>query len=114
MGATVRIGDLEVSALWLRDSCICNECRHADSGQRLRSVLALDPSTSATSVSVDGDSVRVRFAPDDHVAAFSLQWLRANAPGRATLFDDRSARSRTPWRAADMPDGPPTVSWSEL
>lgn len=114
MGATVVVADLEVSALWLRDSCICNDCRHAGSGQRLRSVLTLDPSTSATAVAVDDDSVRVRFAPGDHVGVFSLDWLRANAPGRTPVFDDRSERSRTPWRSADLADGPPTVSWPEL
>ncbi|MCU1368177.1 MAG: Gamma-butyrobetaine dioxygenase [Ilumatobacteraceae bacterium] len=114
MGATVVVGDLEISALWLRDSCICNECRHAGSGQRLRSVLELDPSTSATAVAIDGDSVRVMFSPDDHAGVFSLEWLRVNAPGRAPVFDDRSERGRTPWRAADMADGPPTVSWSQL
>lgn len=109
----VRIDDLEVPALWLRDACRCAECRHAGSGQRLHSVLALDPHTTVASVRVVGDDVEVAFVPE-HAARFSLQWLRAHAPGCAPVFDDRSERSRRPWVAADLPAGAPTVAWPDL
>lgn len=110
----VVLDDLEVRALWLRDACRCAECRHAGSGQRLGSVLALDPDTLATVVAVDGDDVEVVFGPDGHVSHFSLDWLRANVPGRGDVFDDRSERTRTAWTAADRPNGPPRVSWNDL
>ena len=110
----VTIDDLEVPALWLRDACACAECRHPGSGQRLRSVLSLDPAIRVESLTVSGDSVEAMFAPDGHAGSYSLAWLQANAPGRADVFDDRSERTRRPWVAADLGDGPPHVTWDEL
>jgi gamma-butyrobetaine dioxygenase len=107
------IDDLEVPAIWLRDACPCAECRHAGSGQRLHSVLELDPSTVVTAVAIDGDKVDVTFTPH-HAARFSLTWLRQNAPGRAAAFDDRSERARRPWVGADLAAGPPTIAWPDL
>ena len=110
---TVRIDDVDVPALWLRDACPCAGCRHTGSGQRLHSVLALDPGTTVADVHIDGDDVDITFVPD-HTARFSLAWLRHHAPGRARVFDDRSERSRRPWVADDLPNGVPTVAWSDL
>lgn len=110
----VTVNDLTIPTLWLRDACTCAECRHAGSGQRLHSVLALDPATTSTRVEIDGDDVNVTFAPDGHVGRYSLAWLHTNAPGRAAVFDDRSERSRRLWTAADLVDGPPHVSWPDL
>ena len=107
------IGDLEVPALWLRDACPCTECRHAGSGQRLHSVLALDPDTTVSSVAIDGDDAHVTFVPA-HTARFSRAWLQQHAPGHARTFDDRSERCRRPWIAIDLPSGVPTVAWSAL
>ena len=114
LGSTVTLEDLEVSALWLRDACGCSDCRHAGSGQRLRSVLALDAGTRASIVDIRGDDVEITFAPDGHVGRYSLAWLAANAPGRGEVFDDRSERSRRVWAAADLAHGPPSVAWNDF
>lgn len=106
--------DLDVPALWLRDSCPCGECRDAFSGQRLRSVLTLDAQTGIASWRDDGDEIEVTFTPDGHVSRFSQSWLTANAPGRAEVFDDRSERHRLPWCPADLGGRPPEVTWRDL
>ena len=103
-----------VPAIWLRDSCGCNECRDAHSGQRLRSILSLDPSTSISQLDIDGDDITVVFAPDGHVSRYSREWLAANAPGRTAVFDDRSEGARSPWLAADLGGEPPQVTWAAL
>lgn len=113
-GSTVTLDGLEVSALWLRDACGCFECRHAGSGQRLRSLLSLDPDTGASVVDVNGDDVEITFAPDGHVGRYSLAWLAANAPGRGEVFDDRADRGRRVWSAVDLAHGPPGVAWNDL
>ena len=105
---------LDVPPMWLRDACTCGECRDAFSGQRLRSVLALDPETDIASWRDDGDEIEVTFVPDGHVSRFSRSWLSANAPGRVEVFDDRSERYRPPWRVADLDGGPPEVTWRDL
>ena len=108
------LDDLSVPALWLRDACPCTECRHPGSGQRLRSVLALEPDTGVATFSSSGDDVEVTFTPDGHVGRFSRRWLADNAPGRTRVFDDRSERNRLPWLAADLVNGPPEVQWAQL
>jgi gamma-butyrobetaine dioxygenase len=108
------IGDIDVAPIWLRDACSCGECRDAFSGQRLRSVLALDVATGISSWREDGDDIEVRFTPDDHVSRFSKEWLAANAPGRTDVFDDRSERHRPPWIAADLNGRPPEIAWRDL
>ena len=105
---------LDVPPLWLRDACTCGECRDAFSGQRLQSVLTLDPETGISSWRDDGDEVEVTFVPDGHVSRFSRSWLSANAPGRVEVFDDRSERHRPPWRAVDLGGRPPDVAWRDL
>jgi gamma-butyrobetaine dioxygenase len=105
---------MDVAPLWLRDACSCSECRDEFSGQRLRSVLTLDPETDIVSWRSEGDYVEVMFTPDGHVSRFSRSWLAANAPGRTEIFDDRSERHRPPWCAADLGGRPPEVAWCEL
>ena len=51
------VGDIDVPSLWLRDACMCGECRDEFSGQRLRGVLALDPDTCIASWRDDGDDI---------------------------------------------------------
>ncbi len=108
------VGDIDVHPLWLRDACTCAECRDGFSGQRLSAVGSLDERTSIASSRIDGDEIEVIFAPDEHVSRFSISWLRANVPGEAELFDDRSERHRPSWHAADLGGRPPEVSWSDL
>jgi gamma-butyrobetaine dioxygenase len=80
----------------------------------LRGVRTLDEQTDIASWRADGDEIEVIFAPDGHVSRYSISWLRANAPGEAELFDDRSERHRPLWLAADLGGRPPEVSWPEL
>jgi gamma-butyrobetaine dioxygenase len=108
------VGDIDVPSLWLRDACMCGDCRDQFSGQRLSGVLTLDPHTSIDSCRDDGDDIEVTFAPDGHVSRFSRAWLAANAPGNAEAFDDRSERHRPSWVAADLGGHPPRVAWSDL
>jgi gamma-butyrobetaine dioxygenase len=108
------VGDIDVPSLWLRDACMCGECRDEFSGQRLRGVLALDPDTCIASWRDDGDDIIVTFSPDGHVSRFARSWLAANAPGNAEVFDDRSERHRPPWVAVDLDERPPEIAWPDL
>src|SRR4051794_32862382 len=98
---TLVLDNVVVPDVWLRDACPCAECRDPGSGQRLRSVLAVDPDTAIVSSVRHGDDLEVTFAPDGHIGHYSVEWLANNAPGHAPIFDDRSERTRSPWLAAD-------------
>ncbi len=108
------VDGLPVPSLWLRDACSCAECRDSRSGQRLRSALTLDPATEVDDLRADGDEVQMTFSPDGHTAVYSARWLRANAPGRSAVFDDRSERTRQPWTARDLAGRPPRVPWFQF
>ena len=83
---------LDVPPLWLRDACSCGECRDEFSGQRLRSVLALDPEPTSPRGGRwrrhRGD-VRAR---RPRVPLLEVVAERQRA-GRAEVFDDRSERT---------------------
>jgi gamma-butyrobetaine dioxygenase len=77
---TVTVGDRTATiegtrfhALWLRDNCPCNECRH-ESGQRLLDTRSLPDDLAI--VAVEGCTVSFS---DGHVSRFEADWLRANA-----------------------------------
>ena len=62
-------------AVWLRDNCLCEECRHP-SGQRLLDSVAIPDDLELAEVErVDGAFV-VRYS-DGHVSRFPTDWLRA-------------------------------------
>ena len=81
---TATIEGARFHALWLRDNCPCNECRH-ESGQRLLDTRSLPDDLAI--VTVEGCTVSFS---DGHVSSFDANWLRANAgeapPHRRTLW----------------------------
>jgi gamma-butyrobetaine hydroxylase len=62
--------------VWLRDNCLCAECRHP-SGQRLLDTRAIPDDVALTGATARNGAVAVAFA-DGHAAEFPVEWLRAN------------------------------------
>ena len=96
-GRTLRIhtsdgARYEIPAVWLRDQCSCSLCRHP-SAQRLYEVVDLDLDTRLDSASVDGDEIRVRFAPDEHAGWMRLSELAARASARPRAVNTWDAES---------------------
>ncbi|MBA3622658.1 MAG: DUF971 domain-containing protein, partial [Euzebyales bacterium] len=65
--------------VWLRDNCLCPECRHPDAWERTVDTVALDADIRPTAV--DADERLDLTWPDGHRTAFSSGWLQANPPG---------------------------------
>lgn len=110
----LKLGDLTLPAMWLRDACGCAECRYPATGQRLvgsARVARLFPDLAVERHAVRDGRLTVVFAPDGHESVFELAWLEVHAPGRAARTGDQSAAARVPWTAADLPAGPPRVAW---
>jgi gamma-butyrobetaine dioxygenase len=64
-------------AVWLRDNCACDECRH-ESGQRLLDSTAIPDDIAVTAVRADGATVVARFT-DGHESRFAAGRLRGGA-----------------------------------
>jgi len=64
-------------AIWLRDNCQGECCRHPSNGQRLHTVLDLPAATELAAVELGDKSLRLSFKPDGHTSVFNPDWLYA-------------------------------------
>jgi gamma-butyrobetaine dioxygenase len=97
-----------LSAILLRDSCDCPECRDSGSGQRLGSVTDLPADVSVIEARATGNSVEVTFGPDGHRAVFSRAWLAEQGSPAA---DDRIEDAKRLWASRDAAPALPGQSW---
>src|SRR5438874_5611570 len=97
---TATIEGARFHALWLRDNCPCNECRH-ESGQRLLDTRSLPDDLAI--VTVEGCTVSFS---DGHVSSFDANWLRANA-------GEAPPRPRTLW-GAELQEELPAARYGDV
>ena len=66
-------------AVWLRDNCQDERCRHPGNGQRLFDILDLpaDLRLARAEPTAGGEELEVVFAPENHATRFAAGWLRA-------------------------------------
>lgn len=96
----LKVGDtqVEIAAIWLRDSCPCPESR-ADNGQKLFNIVDLPADTRVERARVVGRSLEVEFAPDGHRGVFDVEALiTADVP--PGLADARNEEAKRLWRLA--------------
>ena len=92
------------AAIWLLDNR--PDGRHGPQGQRLFDVAELPEEPTIAAVSMEGDVVRIGFAPDGSSVDFSVAWLRDHALDAASRAERRPARRL--WDktlAANLPTG---------
>ena len=91
----------ELSAQLIRDSCLCLECRDASSGQRLKSILDLDPDLEINEIEEDEDSVTFTLSDGHRVT------LDAETVGDLILelmpLNWRSQASKNMWDEENAP-----------
>ncbi|WP_228118041.1 TauD/TfdA family dioxygenase [Rhodococcus erythropolis] len=100
----LKVGDTQVNiaAIWLRDSCPCPESR-AENGQKLFNIVDLPSNARVERAQVVGRSIEVEFAPDGHRGVFDIEALiTAGTP--PDLADARNEKAKRLWRlAAEVP-----------
>jgi gamma-butyrobetaine dioxygenase len=90
-----------VHALWLRDQCACNRCRHPASLERILDQKSYGLDIFPALVSIDGGQrLFVAWAEGDHISVYAAGWLRHG--GRPPIPPAR----RRPW-GAELADGLP-------
>ena len=65
--------------IWLRDNAWDAETRDPGNGQRLISLADIPAETRIETAKVDGQTLRVRFMPEDREISYDLQWLQRHA-----------------------------------
>lgn len=100
----LKVGDIQVNiaAIWLRDSCPCPESR-AENGQKLFNIVDLPSNARVERAQVVGRGIEVEFAPDGHRGVFDIEALiTAGTP--LDLADARNEKAKRLWRlAAEVP-----------
>ncbi|MET1028388.1 MAG: TauD/TfdA family dioxygenase [Dongiaceae bacterium] len=97
-------------SIWLRDNCRCPKCRHV-SGQRLFEITDLPNDLALKRAGIENGKLHLVWAPDDHVSAFSAEWLAAHELGA----DARATRHEQPvlWDKS-LIDNLPAADWLGL
>jgi [2-(trimethylamino)ethyl]phosphonate dioxygenase len=100
-------------ALWLRDNALDAGTRSPANGQRLITILDIDPDTVISEASVAGNELVVTFSPEGKTVRFPLSWLAdhrydSSAERAAGWTDDRVAR----WTGAEMQQTVPRASYA--
>lgn len=65
--------------LWLRDNCLCAECLHPETHERVLDTFSLDPEVAPVVVDDAGDQLAIDWS-DGHHTRHGLDWLRARCP----------------------------------
>jgi gamma-butyrobetaine dioxygenase len=94
-------------AVWLRDNCLCGECRHAN-GQRLLDTRTIPDGLTIATARADDGHVAVVFA-DGHASDFPVEWLRAHC---YCGDDEQARRPRRLWEASLSPL--PALAYDEV
>ena len=97
--------ELAAPAIWLRDNCSCERCRHAN-GQKLHGVNDLTAELRVAEINEVGDEIRIRFDGDPHEAVFDRAWLTTWCSGDVE-GDGRTEDAKQSW-----PDTTPECDWS--
>ncbi|HJP80363.1 MAG TPA: TauD/TfdA family dioxygenase [Pseudonocardiaceae bacterium] len=87
--------DVAAPAIWLRDNCSCERCRHAN-GQKLHGINDLGADLRIAEVIEAGAEIRIRFAGDSHEAVFDRDWLVAAWQGEAESDTKQSWSAEVP------------------
>jgi gamma-butyrobetaine dioxygenase len=96
--------------LWLRDNCLCVECRDSSSHQKLFQLLDLPEDVDILDIVERKNEIEITFFPDHHRSIFSRDWLRSQHDTH--LLEGRTEDSKELWRAADIDLAALKTTWS--
>lgn len=97
--------------IWLRDSCGCPACRHAN-GQRFIDILDIPADVAPRSARIGADgTLEIVWEPDGHASRYEPGWIAAYD----LAADARAARRKRPvlWDAS-LADRIPRADWPEM
>lgn len=96
-------GPVRFHAMWLRDNAWDEGTRAPGNGQRLVALRDIPADTYITDVTVNGDAVDVRFAPEGKTITYDAHWLAQNAYDRpAPVQKGWLSAGTEPWDARLM------------
>lgn len=72
----------EFHYLWLRDNCLCPQCREPAAWERLFDTVGMPPDLAPARTEMHAGVLEINW-PDRHTSTFSQDWLRSHAYPRA-------------------------------
>jgi gamma-butyrobetaine dioxygenase len=86
---------LRFHAIWLRDNAQDSATRASGNGQRLIALRDIPAETRISDATVEGEMLRLTFAPENKTLAYPVAWLLSNAY-------DKDLDQQQGWLAADI------------
>src|ERR1700753_3451806 len=94
--------------VWLRDNCLCADCRDSGTGQRLLGVSDVPAEVRVRAFSESADAIVVTVEPEGHVAECPRSWLNAQRNS-----DERTEATKRLWKPADLSGALPVREWAD-
>lgn len=102
-------GSSDFPFIWLRDNCLCTECRHPQAWERTVDTVLLDVDIRPSAVDLNGGAALVW--QDGHRSVFSSEWLRTHAPGRRTSL---TPPGQTLWTGSSIREDLPEIDLASI
>ncbi|CAN6646432.1 hypothetical protein TRVA0_021S02124 [Trichomonascus vanleenenianus] len=100
--------------IWLRDLCQCEEHFHPTTKQRLQNTFEIPEDVQAKSASVEGDTLSVKWAYDNHVSKYPLEWLKLHSYDPVLVKEKTKKLPMTLWDGKDIQKNLPTVEFKAV
>ncbi len=104
-------GQSRFAHIWLRDNCRCAKCRDPRNGQRLFDALDIPAKPRPSGARLEGETVIVCWAGEDHESRYAGDWLAAH-----DLSPAARAKRRPPRRywGAEISNDLPQADWPRV
>jgi len=98
--------------IWLRNHCLCPQCRHSSSFQKVYDLSEAPSTPEPLSIKEVGDELQIIWAGDPpHYSTYPISWLLSLAYDNETSDDDKSETKKSLWNLAELEQYAPI--WSD-
>lgn len=100
--------------IWLRDSCLCSHCFHAQTNQRLVDTLQLPLDVKPKEVSLSDSGLQIQWQ-DGHESVYPIKWLMKNSYEHGEVVEpERSADDEPLVWGNEVALNPPCVEFDAV
>lgn len=99
--------------IWLRDNCLCDECHHPQTLERIVDTWSFDEKLMAKKCAVSSAGLSLQITwPDGHLSDYTSEWLRSHSYDNEPVND--GLPEPIPWRVNSIKSRPSISAQSVL